>query len=73
MRAYFFIKLGEDVVQFEISKLFEDFIFALDLRHESIQIGMGQFGQVGKLSTMIEWLNCSRLDTLSSGLVQIEK
>jgi hypothetical protein len=41
-----FVKLGENVVQFEVPKLFENFILAFNLRHEAIQVSVGKFSQV---------------------------
>lgn len=61
----FLVKFGENVVKFEVTKLFEDLILTFDLGHEAIEVSMRKFGQIWELSSLTEWRNCSRLDTLS--------
>lgn len=52
MKIYLFFEICKDVVEFKVTKLFEDFILSLNLGHEAIEVGMGEFREVRKLATV---------------------
>ena len=70
-RANLFIEFGKNIVQLEISKLLENFIFTFTLGHESIQVRVREFGQIRKFSSMIELSYPSRLYSLGGSLWNI--